>query len=203
MRRRLRLAPRADDMYPTAQSHRLAPYVDLAGVDEHGEGRARPGFFRGVATVVTKLLNIVQPQALYLGQKDGLQCTVLRRLVEDLNYDVDVVIGPTVRERDGLALSSRNVYLSAEERAAAPAVYAALAAVADAHSHGERSPAALRARAARVIDAQPLMHLEYLSFASMHDGRELSAAAGSDGQVLASIAVRLGSTRLIDNVVLA
>lgn len=196
-------APRADDMYPTAQSHRLAPYVDLAGVDEHGEGRARPGFFRGVATVVTKLLNIVQPQALYLGQKDGLQCTVLRRLVEDLNYDVDVVIGPTVRERDGLALSSRNVYLSAEERAAAPAVYAALAAVADAHSHGERSPAALRARAARVIDAQPLMHLEYLSFASMHDGRELSAAAGSDGQVLASIAVRLGSTRLIDNVVLA
>ena len=198
-------APRTDDMYPPEQRSSLAPFVDLEGADAVGEGAARPGFFRGVATVVTKLLNITQPRALYLGQKDGMQCIVLRRLVRDLNYDVDVVVGPTVREPDGLALSSRNVYLSPEERAAAPAVYAALTAVADAYAQGERSAAGLRTRAKAVIETQPLMALDYLSLASMHDGHELAGVLGDEdaGGVLAAIAVRLGSTRLIDNVVLA
>ena len=199
-----------EEMYPRGpRGARLAPFVDLEGADVVGEGAARPGFFRGVATVVTKLLNITQPRAMYLGQKDGMQCIVLQRLVRDLDYDVEVVVGPTVRAPDGLALSSRNVYLSAEERAAAPAVYAALTAVADAYAQGERSAVRLRARAAAVIGAQPLMALDYLSLASMQDGQELEGMLGGStggedaAGVLAAIAVRLGSTRLIDNVVLA
>ena len=203
-------APCAEEMYPRGpRGARLAPFVDLEGADVVGEGAARPGFFRGVATVVTKLLNITQPRAMYLGQKDGMQCIVLQRLVRDLDFDVEVVVGPTVRAPDGLALSSRNVYLSAEERAAAPAVYAALTAVADAYAQGERSAARLRARAAAVIGAQPLMALDYLSLASMQDGQELEGLLGGStggedaAGVLAAIAVRLGNTRLIDNVVLA
>ena len=130
---------------------------------------------------------------------------MLRRLVCDLNYDVDVIVGPTVRETDGLALSSRNVYLSADERAVAPAVYAALRAVTAAYERGERSTEALGTCAAEVIAKQPTMSLDYLSLASLDDGRELTDDLHptlNGAGVLASIAVKLGGTRLIDNVVL-
>merc|ERR1719198_1398087 len=123
-------APTAEEMYPTHRPHALSPFIDLVGVDATtAEGRARPGFFKGVATVVAKLLNIVQPRAVYFGQKDGMQCVVVRRLIEDLDFDTKLVVSPTVREPDGLAMSSRNVYLEPAERAAAPAVYAALIAL--------------------------------------------------------------------------
>merc|ERR1719502_323726 len=156
-------------MYPPHASPSLLPYVDLAQADELGEGAARPGFFRGVATVVAKLLNIIEPEAAYFGQKDGMQCLVVRRLIHDLNFNVRLVVGPTVREADGLAMSSRNVYLTPEERAAAPAVYGALQRLERAYKAGERSPGALRALAAEVIGAEQLMSLQYLSFASMDD----------------------------------
>ena len=191
-------------MYPS-QPHTLAPYVDLVGVDTLSEGARRPGFFRGVSTVVTKLLNIVQPRAVYFGQKDGMQCMVVRRLIDALNFDVELVVGETVREADGLAMSSRNVYLDAEQRAAAPAVYRALRELEALHAAGERDAHALRQSAADVIAAQPLMAVEYVSLQSFADGlelEELPSGAATAVPTMASIAVRLGSTRLIDNIVL-
>ena len=133
-----------------------------------------------------------------------MQCVVVRRLIEDLDFNTRLVVGPTVREPDGLAMSSRNAYLSAEERKAAPAVYAALLALADRHKHGELRVASLRDAASKVITAEPSMELDYLSLASALDGGELAdgATIAPGGGTLASIAVKLGSTRLIDNVVL-
>jgi len=201
-------APAATEMYPPHRPTRLAPFVDLNEVDgATAEGAARPGFFRGVATVVTKLLNIIGPRAVYFGQKDGMQCVVVRRLIEDLNFDIQLVVAPTVREPDGLAMSSRNVYLSPAERAAAPTVFAALTALSAKYSAGERGVEALHREASRVVANEPLMSLGYLSFSSAVDGRELGGddsprLLGADEPTLASIAVQLGSTRLIDNVLL-
>jgi len=200
-------APTASEMYPSDKPARLAPFVDLVGVDDAtAEGAARPGFFRGVATVVTKLLHIVAPDRVYFGQKDAMQCVVVRRLIEDLNFATELVVGPTVREVDGLAMSSRNTYLSAEERRAAPAVYAALVAVQAKFGAGERSVGSLRAAATEVIASEGLMTLDYISLASAMDGSEHADAGtvGSAGEpLLVSIAVKTaGGTRLIDNVVL-
>ena len=201
-------APSADEMYP-ADGAAMSPFVDLDGADEIGEGAARPGFFRGVATVVAKLLNIVQPQRVYFGAKDGMQCVVVRRMVDALNFPTEVVVGPTFRESDGLAMSSRNAYLSSSDRQAAPAVYAALTALRGAWESGERSTAALRHVAAEVIAKEPRLSLEYVSLSDVADGAELGEFVGEKGpnavpagRALASIAVRLGGTRLIDNVVL-
>ena len=212
-------APEREEMYPPHRPAALAPYIDLAGVDETtAEGASRPGFFRGVATVVAKLLNITRPKRVYFGQKDGMQCVVVRRLIDDFDFGVDLVIGDTVREDDGLAMSSRNVYLSDAQRAAAPAVYASLAAVRDAYAGGERSVCALRAAALGVLEAangsqlepSARLDLDYLSIASGASGQEYEGegadgrlpAAGSGEATLASIAVKLGTTRLIDNVLL-
>ena len=194
-------APSAEAMYPRG-SGVMTPFVDLVGVDTAGEGASRPGFFRGVATVVSKLLNIVQPTALYLGQKDGLQCVVVSNLIDELNFPTRLVVGPTMREPDGLAMSSRNVYLDATQRAVAPAVYAALCKLQDVHGLGERDPEALRGAAAAVIAREPLMTLEYVSLADTADGQELGARLGGE-DALVSIAVRLGEVKLIDNVLLA
>jgi len=219
-------APTAANMYPPARSPSLMPYVDLAGADELGEGGARPGFFRGVGTVLTKLLNITQPAAIYMGQKDGMQCLVTQRLLADLNYDVRLVVGPTVREIDGLAMSSRNVYLSPLEREIAPLVYGALSAVEFSYNQGERSLSRLKTVAADLIGSEPKMTFEYLSFIDADTCVELSDEALSlrppqpqgdsrmlnatgeligrtlDQSVLVSIAVKLGTTRLIDNLIL-
>ena len=212
-------APSADEMYPPHQPALLSPFIDLKGVDETTrEGASRPLFFRGVATVVAKLLNITQPKAVYFDQKDGMQCIVVRRLIEDLNFNVLLVVGDTVREADGLAMSSRNVYLSPPQRATAPAVYAALAALKDAFcTDGERCVDTLKARAAAVLrtanagaakepdEENPVrLDLEYLSLASGVSGQEYAEGASlAAGQpTLASIAVRVGTTRLIDNVLL-
>jgi len=194
-------APSAEAMYPRG-SGVMTPFVDLVGVDTAGEGASRPGFFRGVATVVSKLLNIVQPTSVYLGQKDGLQCVVVSNLIDELNFPTRLVIGPTVREPDGLAMSSRNVYLDATQRAIAPAVYAALCKLQDVHGLGERDPEALRSAAAAVIGREPLMTLEYVSLADTADWQELTSRLGGE-DALVSIAVRLGEVKLIDNVLLA
>jgi len=187
----------------------MGPFVDLFGVDALSEGARRPGFFRGVSTVVTKLLNIIQPQRVYFGQKDGLQCIVVRRLIDDLNFNTQLVVGETIREADGLAMSSRNVYLDEQQRAVAPLVYASLCELKHLHASGARSVTALREAALQVLKAEPSLKVEYVSLSSCADGEEVhslppsaSTASGGGASTMASVAVKLGSTRLIDNVLL-
>lgn len=148
--------------------------------------------------MLTKLLNIIQPQVVHFGQKDGLQCVVARCLVEGLNFDTRVEVHPTVREVDGLALSSRNHYLSADERSVAPLVYKALLKLYEAAQAGEVHCEVLREHAAAVIASEPKLKLEYISIASDEDGSELEKLSIGSSPVFASIAVCLGSTRLID-----
>ncbi|KAL1503151.1 hypothetical protein AB1Y20_011213 [Prymnesium parvum] len=198
-------APSVEEMYPPSQPN-LKPFVDLTGIDSLSEGARRPGFFRGVSTVVTKLFNIIKPQRVYFGQKDGLQCIVVRRLIEDLNFDTQLVVGETVREPDGLAMSSRNIYLDAKQRQVAPTVYRALCAMRDLHRAGERDAAALREAGMQVLAKEPLLIPEYISLSSCRDGEEVQnlPTPGSPfaPETMAAIAVKLGTTRLIDNIIL-
>jgi pantoate--beta-alanine ligase len=189
-------APPASEIYPPA----FSTYVHVEEVTETLEGAARPGFFRGVATVVCKLLNITQPDRAYFGQKDAQQAVVVRKMVHDLNIPTEIVVAPTVREADGLAMSSRNAYLSPEERQAAPVLYRALNAAQEAYATGERSAEALRATMQRVLAAEPLAHPEYVSAADPLTLRELEQV-GEQG-VLLSMAVKVGPARLIDNILL-
>lgn len=180
-------------MYPVG----FQTYVNVEDVTRFLEGQARPTHFRGVATVVAKLFNIVQPQRAYFGQKDAQQTVVVRRLASDLNFNLRVVICPTVREADGLALSSRNVFLSPAERAAAPVLRQALLAVAAALDGGERRAEALRAQLRAQIGAESLAHIDYVSLAHPWTLAELETV-GPEG-ALVSLAVFFGRTRLIDN----
>ena len=163
------------------------------------EGTARPDHFRGVATVVAKLFNIVQPSRAYFGQKDAQQTVVLRRMVRDLSFNLEVVICPTVREPDGLAMSSRNAYLAPAERVAATVLYRALSRARDAHEQGERRGDALRRIMAKTIAAEPLARPDYISAADPDTLAEVDYIG--DG-VLLSTAVFIGKTRLIDNILL-
>lgn len=188
--------PPVEEMYPPG----FGTYVIQPAADEVLEGAARPGHFRGVATVVCKLFNIVQPTKSYFGQKDAQQTVVIRQMVRDLNIPVEIVIVPTVREPDGLALSSRNVYLNPAQRAAAPVLYRALRAAAERYAAGERSGEALRALMREVLAAEPLAKPEYVSVAHPLTLRELDQI-GPEGALL-SMAVRFDNVRLIDNWVL-
>lgn len=163
------------------------------------EGAQRPGHFRGVATVVAKLFNAFQPDRAYFGQKDAQQVAVIRQMVRDLNFPLEVVVCPTLRENDGLALSSRNAYLTPEQRAAAPVLQRALSAAALAFTTGERDADGLRALMAEVIAAEPLARCQYVSCAHPLTLQELH---GPVRQALLSMAVYIGKTRLIDNLVL-
>jgi pantoate--beta-alanine ligase len=187
---------RVEELYPSGYK----TFVTLNDIENTLEGMSRPGHFRGVATIVTKLFNIVRPTKAYFGQKDGIQCIVVKTLVRDLNFPINVVIGPTVRESDGLAMSSRNVYLSKEERAIAPIIYQALLAGKRAYENGERNASVLIDIAKDVLARQPKITLQYLSVASLDTGEEITSI-GIDG-ALFSVAVKLGTTRLIDNVIL-
>ncbi len=191
----LAFTPSVEAIYPTGFDTR----VEVGAVAHRLEGAVRPTHFVGVATVVAKLLNIVQPSRAYFGQKDAQQCVVIKTLVRDLNLPVEVVIGPTVREPDGLAMSSRNSYLTPNQRAAAPALHAALLEVAARHAAGERDAEALRAlireRLARVADTR----IDYVSVADPDSLEELDRVTHG---ALVSLAVRFGATRLLDNVVL-
>ncbi len=187
--------PEAMEIYPPGFGTRIL----VGGATEVLEGAVRPGHFAGVATVVAKLFNIVQPTRAYFGQKDAQQSVVIRKLVRDLDLPVEIVVAPTVREADGLALSSRNSYLTPEQRAAAPAIYRALSEAGRRFEAGERDGEALREAMRRTITAEPLMQIDYVSVADPLTLRELATV---ERQALASMAVRLGTTRLIDNLVL-
>jgi pantoate--beta-alanine ligase len=185
-------APSAGEMYPAG----FATTVSVAGVTEPLEGVHRGrGHFDGVTTVVTKLLNIVGPDAAYFGQKDAQQAIVIRRLVADLDIPVRIEICPTAREPDGLALSSRNMLLAPGERARAASLHRALRAIRDAIEAGERDPAAARAQALAELTS-PELELEYLELVSPDT---LAPLARLDGDALAVVAARIGATRLIDN----
>jgi len=187
-------APSAEAMYPPG----YATSVDVDRVTAVLEGKARPGHFRGVATVVAKLVTIVRPHVMLLGQKDAQQVVVIRRMLEDLNTGVKTVIVPTVREADGLALSSRNAYLSGEERAQAPVLARSLRAVEGALRAGERNGDALRTLMRSTIASAPLAVIDYVSVADAGTLEELQHMPAGQ-QVLVSLAVRFGITRLIDN----
>jgi len=183
--------PSVDEMYPPGGT----TVVDVGPVGDVLEGAARPGHFRGVATVVTKLFAMVQPHRAYFGQKDGQQAVVVNRLTRDLGLPIEIVVCPTVRELDGLALSSRNRYLSADERAQAPALYRALMAVSAAADAGERSADTLRALMLDELSPATLGKLDYVSIADANTLEELQTL---DRPALASLAVRFPSARLID-----
>ncbi len=183
--------PSVEEMYP----HGAVTSVDVGRLGEVLEGASRPGHFRGVATVVTTLFNLVQPSRVYFGQKDGQQSVVIKRVARDVGMPLDVVVCPTVRESDGLALSSRNRYLTNHERLQAPALYRALEAAADAVAGGERTADRLRQLMGSALDLASLGTPDYVSIADAETLEELQAI---DRPVLASLAVRFPSARLID-----
>jgi pantoate--beta-alanine ligase len=185
--------PDVAEMYPTP----VLTTVSVAGVSEPLEGEARPTHFAGVATVVAKLFSIVGPCRAYFGAKDFQQIAVVRRMVADLSLPVEVNACPTLRELDGLAMSSRNVYLTPEEREAAPVVYTALRAGAAAITAGERNPAAVRDLMAGIIEAEPLARLDY---AAVVDADSFLVPDPLTGNLRLLAAVRFGRARLIDNV---
>ncbi len=186
-------APSTSEMYPEP----ARTTVSVAGIAARFEGSSRPTHFAGVATVVAKLWNIVGPGRAYFGEKDWQQLAVVRRLAADLSFPVEVVACPTVREADGLAMASRNAYLSPAERAAAPVVHQALLAGAAAVEQGERDPARVRATMASVVRAEPLAKLDY---ADAVDAATLEPVDPLTGSVRLLAAVGFGPTRLIDNV---
>ncbi len=188
-------SPSAAEMYPEGFDTK----VEVGAVTETLEGAARPGHFTGVATVVLKLLTIVQPDRAYFGRKDAQQLVVIRKLVRDLNLPVEIVPMPIVREADGLALSSRNSYLTPEQRKAAPVLHDALTLAREMWTRGLRDADAYRARLSEVIEAEALASIDYVSVADTETLQELERV---QGPALISLAVRIGRTRLIDNVTL-
>jgi pantoate--beta-alanine ligase len=185
-------APAVEEVYPPG----FDTSVRVGAVAGPLEGAARPGHFDGVATVVAILFDLVGAEHAYFGQKDAQQLLVIRRMALDLALPTEVIGCPTVREPDGLAMSSRNVHLSADERAAAPVLARALRAAHGLHARGERSAEVLRGEMRRVLGEEPLANPEYVSVADVATLRELDSVTGP---ALVSLAVRFGSTRLIDN----
>ncbi len=184
--------PETAELYPEGYTTE----VRVRGIEDVLEGAARPGHFAGVATVLAKLLNIVVPDRMYMGQKDAQQSFLVGRMIQDLNFPARLVVAPTVREPDGLAMSSRNVYLNEEERAAASAIPRALSIARDTKS---KDPEVLVKAVREEVAKEPLVQLEYV-FAN--DGATLGPVGPRTGEVLLSLAARVGKTRLIDNVVI-
>lgn len=196
--------PPAEALYPHGvASHRT--WVEVRGLSEvlcGDPGRRGPAHFRGVATVVTKLFHIVEPDVAYFGQKDAQQAIVISTLARDLDMGPRIEICPTVRESDGLAMSSRNKYLTPEQRAAAPVIHRALAAAASEAARGEKRVAALVERARDVLSKEPLFGIEYIEVAGLSDLRPPENGV-VHGEALLAVAGRMGNTRLIDNVIVA
>lgn len=187
--------PSAEAMYPAG----FQTFVEVGDLARPLCGASRPGHFRGVATVVAKLLNQVQPDVACFGAKDFQQLQVVRRMVRDLDLPVEIVAGPTVREPDGLAMSSRNAYLSPAERIAATVLVRALRAAWQAFDQGERGAADLAREARAVLDAEPLARVDYVE---VLDAESLAEVTTLERPAVLALAVRLGRTRLIDNTVL-
>ena len=189
-------APTVEEMYPKG----FASYVNVEGLSEPLEGASRPGHFRGVATVVTILLNTVRPDFAFFGQKDAQQALVIRRLVKDLAFDTEVVILPIVREDSGLAISSRNLYLNAEEQASAAVIHRALVQAKNTFKEGERSAARIADVVRSTIESEPRARLDYVAIA---DAETLDPLERVDERpTLIAVAAYIGKTRLIDNTIL-
>ena len=187
--------PTVEEMYPPG----FQTWVTVDEITQPLEGSMRPGHFRGVATVVAKLFNAVQPDKAYFGQKDAQQAAVIRRMSRDLNFKLDVVVCPIWREPDGLAMSSRNIYLDAAERRAATILSKALTAAQAAYTAGEREAENLRQVMTHTIQSEPLARLQYVSCANSETLEEIQGPI--PGKALLSMAVFFGKTRLIDNLV--
>jgi len=189
-------APAVEDMYP-CQS---LTHVETAVLGEWLCGQSRPGHFRGVTTVVSKLFNIVQPHNAYFGEKDAQQLAIIKQMVYDLNFPIDIVSVPIVREQDGLAMSSRNVYLSPEERSNATILNKALNQAKDLYFKGERNSAKIKEVMVDMINNVPGTTIDYVEIC---DFNTLQPIESIDSKALAAVAVRFGKTRLIDNITLA
>jgi pantoate--beta-alanine ligase len=188
--------PTPDEIYPDG----FATYVNVEGLSETLEGASRPGHFRGVATVLTILFNLVRPHKVFMGQKDAQQCVVVKKMVRDLRLPTEIVVVPTLREADGLAMSSRNQYLNAEERQAAPVLHRALRQAQELYAAGERDAARLTHAMRTIIAAEPLAVLDYIA---VNDATTLAPLDHLSHQsAVISLAVRFGKTRLIDNLLL-
>jgi len=187
--------PEAEEMYPAD----FNSWVVVEGITEMLEGASRPGHFRGVATIVAKLLNIVRPNSAYFGQKDAQQALVIKKMVADLNMIPEIIVAPTVREPDGLAVSSRNVRLDPEERQAALVLWKSLNLAQQLWSDGERSTDQIRRQMIALIEGEPRALIDYVSITDAESLRELDKM---DCPALVCLAVWIGKTRLIDNVIL-
>jgi pantoate--beta-alanine ligase len=185
--------PLDDEVYPPG----FSSWVDVEKVAERLEGASRPAHFRGVATIVAKLFNIVQPTRAYFGQKDAQQVVVIKKMVADLDMNLEVVIVPTIRESDGLAMSSRNIYLNPRERQAATILFKALTLAQQLKRGGEKDAEKVRRQMAALIQKEPLARVDYVSIADAGTLEELNLL---DRPAVASLAVRIGRTRLIDNI---
>lgn len=189
----LAFTPEVSEIYPPS----FQTIVNVTGITQMLEGASRPTHFQGVTTVVAKLFNIVQPHRAYFGQKDAQQVVVIKQMVTDLNFAVEIVVGPTVREPDGLAMSSRNARLTVQQRAAAPVLHHALSSAKAAAESGERRAEVLRELMRETINGEPLAELDYVSVAHPQTLQELELVV--DGALLSG-AIRLGNVRLIDNI---
>jgi pantoate--beta-alanine ligase len=189
-------APSIEEIYPKDYS----TYITVGGISDQMEGASRPGHFRGVATVVAILLNVVRPDFAYFGQKDAQQTLIVKRLVRDLAFETEIVVLPTVREESGLALSSRNSYLTEEEKRAATVLYRALSRAREAYKEGERSASRLAAIVQGTVVSEPLARMDYVSVADADTLEQIERL--DDRVVLIALAVHMGKTRLIDNIVL-
>jgi len=187
--------PTPADMYPDG----FNTWVAVEGLTDILEGKARPGHFRGVATVCNKLFNILRPQVAYFGQKDAQQAVVIRKMVKDLNMNLEITVLPTLREADGLAMSSRNMHLNPDERRAAVVLYRALCLAQDRWNAGCTDAAEILRQMRRLVESEPLAGIDYIS---IDDARNLETLAILRPPALVSLAVRFGKTRLIDNIVL-
>ena len=188
--------PLTTEVYPPG----FQTTLEVERVSQGLEGEKRPGHFKGVATVVAKLFNMTQPHIAYFGQKDAQQVVVIRRMTADLNFPVDIAVIPTVRESDGLALSSRNRYLTPDQRAASPVIYRALKAAGDAHAAGEHHPGVLRDLISAILATESQGRVDYISLADPITLQELDVP--TDSPMLASLTVQLGQPRLLDNALL-
>jgi pantoate--beta-alanine ligase len=189
------LVPEAAEMYPP----QFDSWVEVGGPSERLEGASRPGHFRGVTTVCAKLFNIVQPARAYFGQKDAQQAAVIKKMVAELNMNLEIVTLPIVREPDGLAMSSRNSYLSPDERRAALVLYQALTLGRGLWERGEKDAGRIRREMTRLIQKEPLARIDYVSIAHAETLEELARVTPP---ALISLAVKIGATRLIDNILL-
>ncbi len=187
--------PTSEEMYPPD----FNGWVEVGRVTERLEGASRPEHFRGVTTVCAKLFNIVQPTKAYFGQKDAQQAIVIKKMVADLNMNLEIITVPTVREPDGLAMSSRNTYLNPEQRQAAVVLYQALNLAQQLWSADETNAQTIRQQMTELIQQQPLANIDYVSIADVETLDELDEV---NHPALVSLAVKIGGTRLIDNVVL-